>query len=162
MEKAPDEKEPSPTLTPNAENSTHFDPSEVNGTTPINYKRLQLLNRGTWNSRYEENKEVTHRQDNEAILDAVCGQLQLTDYQKKESKRILEDLDLQDIGKKVRLVAFGICVVVANRDARDGKRYHPQSPSLDPLFEDTRKSLKLSKTQTYSIMGILSQEIDNE
>jgi hypothetical protein len=58
-----------------------------------------LYNRGTWHDRREENKRVTHRQDNLAILDSLSGQLELTRFQKQKARRIYDKLDLQNLGK---------------------------------------------------------------
>lgn len=154
------EKEPSTVLTPETENATYFDSSEVKetnntGKTPVNYKRLQLLNRGTWDSRYEENKEVTHRQDNLAILDALSGQLELTDYQKQKARRIFDSLNLGKLGKPVRLIAFGVCIVVANDDVYNGCRYHPQMNEPDELFIEMADRLNFSTKQLHSVLGVV-------
>lgn len=155
MDDSIEETEPSPVLTPDTENATHFDPDDVHGSTSVNYERLRLYNRNTWKDRREENKEVTHRRDNLAILDAISGQLELTDYQKSEARRVFDDLDLGNLGKPARLIAFGVCIVVANDDVREGNRYHPQMNNPDELFEGMIDDLGFTESQIHSVIGIV-------
>jgi hypothetical protein len=160
MDDSPEETEPSTVLTPDSENATHFNPDEVEETTSygtsVNYQRLKLLNRGTWKSRYEENKEVTHRQDNLAIFDSISSQVELTDFQKKKARRTFDNFDLQDFGKPVKLVAFGVCAVVANDDVPNGSRYHPQMKKPDELFSDLAGELGFTESQLHSIIGVVN------
>lgn len=111
-----------------------------------------LYNRGTWKDRREENKRVTHRQDNLAILDSLSGQLDLSPYQKGEARRIFDELDLQNIGKSACLVAFGVCAVVANDDVRDGTRYWPTANETDDLFTEIATNLGFTENQQLSII----------
>ncbi len=156
MDDSIEEKEPSEVLTPDTENATHFDPDDVHGSTPINYKRLRLYNRNTWKDRREENKEVTHRQDNLAIYDALAGQLELTDYQKEKGRRIFDKLELEKLGKPARLIAFGVCAVVANDDVHDGSRYHPQMNNPDELFVEIMDNLDFTVSQLHSTIGVVN------
>lgn len=156
MEDSPTETEPSIVLTPDANDATHFDPDDVYGSTPINYSRLLLLNRGTWKSRWEENKEVTHRRDNMYILSAIASQLELTDYQKEEARNVFDEIELGEIGKPVRLVAFGVCAVVANEDVHDGCRYHPQMNDPCELFVHIADRLDFTTSQLHSIIGTVN------
>lgn len=158
-----EEKEPSQVITPDTENATHFNSNEVDdsnwkGPTSVNYQRLLLYNRNTWKSRYEENKEVTHRQDNLAILDALSGQLDLNSFQKKKARRVFDDIDLGDLGKPVRLIAFGVCVVVANEDVPDGSRYYPTMSEPDELFVSMADRLDFSEGQLHSVIGVVANE----
>lgn len=155
MDDSIEETEPSPVLTPDTENATHFDPDDVYGSPPVNYERLRLYNRNTWKDRREENKEVTHRRDNLAILDAISGQLELTDYQKSEARRIFDNLSLGDLGKPARLIAFGVCIVVANEDVRNGNRYHPQMNDPDDLFVNIIDQLGFTERQIHSVIGVV-------
>lgn len=150
------EKEPSHVLTPDTENATFFDPKEVNASTSVNYKRLRLYNRNTWKDRREENKEVTHRQDNFAIYDALAGQLELTDYQKEKGRRVFDRLELDDLGKPARLIAFGVCAVVSNDDVHGGSRYHPQMNNPDELFEHIIERLGFTIGQLHSVIGVVN------
>ncbi|QRD99703.1 hypothetical protein VOLN27_80 [Halorubrum virus VOLN27B] len=145
------EKQPPETITPDTENATYFDPNERNSESS-KYERLMLYNRGTWLGPGEENKRVTHRQDNLAILDSLAGQLELTNYQKSEARRIYDSLDLQDLGKPASLVAFGVCVVVANDDVHDGTRYWPTANDTCDLFSEIADNLGFTENQQLSII----------
>lgn len=157
------EREPSKVLTPDTENATHFNADEVDssfwkGPTSVNYKRLLIYNRNTWKSRYEENKEVTHRQDNLAILDAISGQLDLNKFQKDKARRIFEDINLGKLGKPARLIAFGVCTVVVNDDVPYGSRYHPQMTNPDETFVSLAESLGFTDNQLHSIVSVVENE----
>lgn len=156
MEDSPTETEPSIVLTPDANDATHFDLDDVHRSSPINYRRLLLLNRGTWKNRWEENKHVTHRRDNMRILDAISGQLELTDYQKKKARNLFDEIELGEIGKPVRLIAFGVCAIVANEDVPDGCRYHPQMNDPCELFVHIADRLDFTEAQLHSIIGKVS------
>jgi len=161
MDDSPTEKEPSEVLTPDTENATYFNYNEAEepnsySKTPVNYKRIQLLNRGSWHSRYEENKEVTHRRDNLAILDALSSQVELTNFQKKKARRIFDELELGKMGRSVRLVAFGVCAVVANDDVANGSRFHPQMKNSDELFEGLADRLGFTEGQLHTIIGVVN------
>lgn len=145
------EKQPPETITPDTENATYFDPNERNSESS-KFERLMLYNRGTWLGPGEENKRVTHRQDNLAILDSLSGQLELTSYQKSEARRIFDSLDLQDLGKPASLVAFGVCVVVANDDVYDGTRYWPTANDTCGLFSEIADNLGFTENQQLSII----------
>ncbi|AAL54950.1 hypothetical protein HfxHF1_215 [Halophage HF1] len=145
------EKQPPEALTPDTENATYFDPNERNST-PSKFRRLMLYNRGTWHDRREENKRVTHRQDNLAILDSLSGQLELSDFQKKKARRIYDKLDLQNLGKPACLVAFGVCAVVANDDVHDGTRYWPTANDTCDLFTEIADNLGFTQNQQLSII----------
>lgn len=161
MDDSPSETEPSTVLTPDTDNATYFDPNEVEETTnrkgtSVNHRRLRLYNRGTWKDRREENKKVTHRQDNLAILDALSSQLELTSFQKTKARTIFGNLELGQLGKPARLVAFGVCAVVANDDVPDGSRYHPQMNDPDDVFEHIADRLEFTERQLHSIIGVIT------
>ncbi|UBF19282.1 hypothetical protein HRTV-17_gp83 [Halorubrum phage HRTV-17] len=145
------EKQPPEVITPDTENATYFDPNERNADSD-KFKRLMLYNRGTWLGPGEENKKVTHRQDNLAILDSLSGQLELTPFQKEKARRIYDSLDLQDLGKPACLVAFGVCALVANDDVHDGTRYWPTANDTCELFENIAGNLGFTENQQLSII----------
>lgn len=153
MEDSIEQLEQSIVLTPDANNETYFDPTDVNGTSSINYERLRLLNRGTWLDRREENKEVTHRRDNMSVLNSISGQVELTDFQKQKARRLFERLDLREIGKSVEIVAFAVCAVVANDDVHHGSRYHPRMVNPDREFAHIADRLEFTETQLHSIIA---------
>lgn len=145
------EKEQSEVISPDTKNATYFHPEESNR--QAHFERLRSYNRGTWKDRREENKEVTHRIDNLAIFDALSGQLDLTDYQTQEARCFFDNLELGQLGKPTRLVAFGVCAVVANEDVPDGTRYHPSHVDPDPYFQRVVDDLEFSESQLHSIIG---------
>lgn len=155
------EKQPSDVLTPDTPNATYFDPNEVPDThvegnpRVVNYDRLRSFNRNTWKDRREENKQVTHRQDNLAILDCISTQLELNSFQKKKARRIFDSLDLQDIGKKAKLVAFGVCVVVANDDYSETNRYYPTRNDSPERFDNLAGKLGFTERQIQSVIGVV-------
>jgi len=148
---SPKEKHPPETITPDTENATYFDPNERNNN-PSKFRRLMLYNRGTWKDRREENKKVTHRQDNLAILDSLAGQLDLTRFQKEKARRVFDALELGKLGKSVSLVAFGVCTLVANDDVPNGTRYWPTSNNTCSLFESIADDLGFTENQQLSII----------
>ncbi len=156
MDDSIEETEPSDVLTPDTDNATYFDPDEVTGSTPVNYSRLRLYNRNTWKNRWEENKEVTHRRDNLAVLDSISGELELSDYQKSKARRVFDNLQLGELGKPAKLIAFGVCAVVANDDVRDGSRFHPQMNNPDDLFVDLADRLEFTTKQLHSVIGVVN------
>ena len=137
------EEEMPSVLTSETENATNINYNEAsyedqpdkyrNYGTP-KYKRLSLYNRG-WNGPNRENKEVTHRQDNLAVFDALAGQLELTSYQKTKGKATIDKLDLQRIVRSIDLVALCACILVANDDVVDGYRYWPRANNADADFQ---------------------------
>lgn len=161
MDETTIETEPSPVLTPDTENATYFDPSEVNESTSVNYRRLRLYNRNTWHDRREENKPVTRRRDNLAILDALSGQLDLTDYQKDKARRTFDQLHIKDIGEPVQLIAFCVCTVVANEDVPDGYRFYPQMNDPDELFVEIADNLDFTVSQLHRVISLVSGERHN-
>jgi hypothetical protein len=156
------ESEPSEVITPDTQNATYFDPNDceapmkVPNDRTVDYNRLRLYNRNTWTDRREENKEVTHRQDNLAIYDAISSHVELNSYQKSQGRKLFDRLDLGDIGKSARLVAFGVCVVVANDDVPGGSRYHPNMKNPSGLFHSLSQELGFEKNQLLSIIGIIN------
>lgn len=154
MEYETTEELPPDYLTPNTENATFFKPEESND--PEHFDRLRLYNRGTWKDRREENKAVTHREDNLAILNAIACQLDLPKFQKSEAQRIFDQLDLQRIGKKASVVAFGVCLIVANQYCPRGKRYWPTGNNTDTEFERIADDLGLNTSRQLSIIHVVN------
>lgn len=164
---SPDEKSPPVTTTGDTENSTHFHSNEGPTTSedhryalPMKtWERRKMLNEGTWNGPKRENKEVTHRQDNLHIYDAIACQLDLTAYQKERGRGVYDDLPLGDLGRPVKQYAFAVCIAVANADA-EGKRYWPveNKQDNDPLFAEFGESLDLTlREQLSALMKVKSR-----
>lgn len=147
------EREPSEVLTPDCSNATFFNPEESNH--PQKFEMFRLYNRNTWKDRREENKEVKYRQDNLAILDAISSQLSLNDFQKAEARRFFDRIHIHDVGKSVKLIAFGICTIVVNEDVPNGSRYHPHMEDPDDQFESLIDELGFTESQVHSILGFI-------
>lgn len=152
---SPSEKVPPEVITPDTKNATFFNPDESN--TEQRFKLLRFYHRGTWKDRRTENKKVRHRQDNLAIYDALSSQLTLTDWQKKKGRRIFDGLDLQLLGKSARLVAFGVCILVANDDVVDGTRYWPNASDTDEEFTQIKDNLDFRDSQVLSIISLVDR-----
>jgi len=130
-------------LTAATGNATNINPNDAQTEKQRKkFSRLSKYNRGIWNGPRRENKKVTRRQDNLAIFDSLAGQLELTNYQKKEGRRVLDALDLRKIGKSVDLIAFSVCVLVANDDVPDGYRYWPRAKNADSDFRRVAGNLR--------------------
>lgn len=121
-----DEEEREPLTAPDTENRTHFhakdaeDYPRADGSEKQSerYKRQAQLNTGLWNGRWE-NKEQLHRQDNLARFDALSSALDLTDFQKERSRHLFDEFPLGTFGYSVDIVAFSICILVAEEDGRE-------------------------------------------
>lgn len=123
------------------------------------WNRRKMLNEGMWNGPFRENKEVTHRQDNLHIYDAISCQLDLTPYQKERGRAIYDELPLGELGRPVEQYAFAVCIAVANVDA-EGKRYWPtdKKNDNDTLFASFGEDLGLSlRDQLSALMKVKSR-----
>lgn len=160
MHRINDEEVPT-VLTSTTENATNINPNDASTEKQREkFSRLSKYNRGTWNGPRRENKEVTLHQDNLAIFDALGGQVDLTDYQKKKGRRILTRLDLPNIGKSVNLIAFSICALVANDDVHDGYRYWPTAKDTDEVFERVAESINYGEDAILSGMRTVDARRD--
>lgn len=147
-------------LTSATENATNIIPKEASYEdqpakyrdygTPT-YEKFSHYNRG-WNGPKRENKEVNRNQDNLAIFDALAGQVELTDYQKAEGRRILTQLDLPNLGRSVDLVAFSVCILVANDDVHDGHRYWPTANDTCSEFTQIAENIGYDSNTILSVM----------
>lgn len=154
------EEEVPSVLTSETENATNIYPSDASYEDQPDkyrnygkpkYERLSLYNRG-WNGPNRENKQVTHRQDNIAVFDALAGQLELTSYQKQRGKATLDDLDLRRIGRSIHLVALCVCILVANDDVVDGYRYWPRANNADADFQRVVDDIEFDLDTILSMM----------
>lgn len=149
----PNDEEVPTVLTSATENATNINPNDASSEKQRKkFSRLTKYNRGIWNGPRRENKEVTLSQDNLAIFDALAGQVGLTDYQKKEGRRILQRLNLGKLGRSVSLVAFSICALVANDDVPDGHRYWPTAKDTDDEFSRVADGLSYRDETVLSVM----------
>lgn len=167
MHRTNDEEVPS-VLTSATENATNINSNEASyDDQPAKYRdygipkyqKFSRYNRG-WNGPKRENKEVNRNQDNLAIFDALAGQVELTNYQKKKGRRTLSRLDLPKLGRSVDLVAFSLCALVANDDVHDGHRYWPTEKDTDEPFERVAGGLKHDEDTILGMMLTLDARRD--
>lgn len=95
-----------------------------------NYDRLELLNRGFWNGKWEK-KERLHPNDDWRLAHALMCQLELTDFQKRRFHYLFWKLDRQDLGLATEKVVFGVCMLVC---WEDGRRASPRQKPWDVEF----------------------------
>ena len=151
VERARNDAEVPEPLTSRTENATNINPKDASTKKQRKkFSRLSKYNRGIWNGPRREKKEITRRQDNIAIFDSLASQLELTSYQKKKGRRTLDRLDLRRVGLPTNLIAFSICVLVANDDVPDGYRYWPRANNTDADFR------RVSKNFPHDVDSILS------
>lgn len=122
-----DEDELEPLTAPDTENRTHFHAEDLDEvtfradsgeSTESMYRRLAMLNTGLWNGKWE-NKEALHRSDNLGLFDAIASSMDLTDYQHRRARHLFDKFPLGTFGYEARIVAFVICVLVAEEDGRE-------------------------------------------
>lgn len=156
------EREPPNVITSDTSNATKLQPKEAKPKDSAKFRRFRAYNRGTWNGPKRENKEVVHRQDNLHRYDCLSSSLSLTDHQKSKGRTILDQLPLGKLGRPIDDVIFGICVVVANEDVRNGSRYYPNPEAAgDVQFEKVAGSLGLDRSAQLSIIETVRKKYNN-
>lgn len=167
-----DESEAEPLTDPDTDNRTKFHPGDadhdqkhrLDGTATFeqHYSRLARHNTGVFNGKWaDENKRA--RQDKLALFDALAGQLELTDYQKKTGRQVFDNLNLRDLstpdGIDSPLVAVMVAAVVARRD---GRMYHPlaNEESNDDLFTDLLDDLGYGDGLLHSSFGKINYQVE--
>ena len=119
------------------------------------YKHLNELNSG-WNTglNWYNNRLNTYQMAKDAI-NAISGQLDLTDKERSRARDHYVNLDREKLGLKAQLVAYCVCAyVVENNDRNQNRRCHPNVPdeATDDLFQEVADSIgfrKKSITKTY-------------
>jgi len=153
MKKSDDEMQASNSVISDLENATVIRSDEAPPNKRAKFSRFQKHNRDTWNGPERENKEVKRRQSNLHRYDAISSSLELTPYQRKRGREIIDDLGIKDIGLRLDVIAFGLCILLANDDVRNGKRYYPNNGAADDLlFEEMADTLDLSQPKQASIL----------
>jgi len=138
--------QPPDVLSSDTPNQTMIHPLDAPPEQREKYKRFRAYNTGAWNGPRRENKEIVHRQDDLHLYDAISGQLDLTPYQKKRGRCLLDTFSIGDYtapGRSAKSVIFALCIVVANADVPDGTRYwpHPDAASNDLQFEEVAEDI---------------------
>ena len=111
---------------------------------------LSLLNTGMY-ARGRTDQEKIRRADNLAIFDAIAGQLELTDWQKRYGRAVVDNLNLREIGHPVEGVVFAVCALTVRRDRRF---YHPNrdDENNDSEFLRLKDDLSLSDRNVRSLI----------
>lgn len=147
-----DEEKEEPTVTPDTENATHFHAIEAPPDQRKKFKRFHGYNSGVYNGEWQDNAAL-RRLDNLALYDAVAGQLELTDFQKRTGKELFDGFNQAHLGYTTTLVAFSTCAYVCRKD---GRIYHPErsdenNDSLFVAFEsdvpETKKQIRAGFTK---------------
>lgn len=134
-----DERKPTPFSEANTENATKFHVKEA-----VDEQQDRLENetyhelRKRWQrfKGYQDglrswkwaNKPKLFQQDNDAIFEAIAGQLDLTPWQKERGRYLFRTVHFPTYSPYYTVVdiAFYVCVLVANGDYRgDGWIYYP-------------------------------------
>jgi len=125
-----DESESEPLTELDTENNTKFHAFEGTNPSddPYKWKRLSLVNTGAADSFGNRDEATSRLQDRLASWDAIAGEnnLDLTDYQKAEGRRLIEDIDLRRLGGRLFLACFCVASHVVREDTRSERVYHPR------------------------------------
>lgn len=134
-----DESQPEPIVSPDTDNATQFHPDEAPPELREQFERFERYNSGLYNGDWVDKAKI-RRIHNLAIFDAISGQLELTEYQKRRGRQIFDRINLRRFGHPVELVAFCVCMWVARED---GRLYHPKrsSENNDTLFAELADDL---------------------
>ena len=156
-----EERQPPEVLTSDTNNATTIDPSEAPGNKKYKFRKFRAYNTGTWNGPKRENKEVIYRQDRLHRYDSISTSLSLTDYQKSRGRKFIDDIDFEEMGIRVDVIIFGVCVLVANDDVRDGKRYYPDPHAAnDRCFQKVADSIDLEAREQRKVTEKVRDKIN--
>ncbi|QCC48117.1 hypothetical protein [Halobellus limi] len=145
-----DENEEEPTITPDGDNATKFHPDEAHESAQSHYRVLARYNSGIY-TRGRTDQEKIRRIDNLAVFDAIAGQLELTDWQKRYGRSVVDNLNLREIGHPVEAVVFAVCALTVRRDRR---YYNPDrsDENNDSEFLRLKAELDLSDKKIRSLI----------
>ena len=133
-----DEAQPEPVTSHDTPNATKFHPDDYDGPTEDrldgtrsleqHYSRLAEQNVGIYTYKWGDNTKL-RPQDNLAILDAIMGQVELTDYQKRIARTEMDNALLSKWsspnGVDAILVGICICAIILRNDWHSDRFYHP-------------------------------------
>lgn len=118
-----------------------------------NYKRLELVNRGFWNGKWER-KENLHPDDDWRLAHAIMCQLEMTGYQKRRFHHLFWKLDRGEIGLSTEKVTFGVCMVVCWEDGRKA------SPAQKPWDSEFRRfATEQGYQKPHSLFGKMESKL---
>ncbi|TQQ81888.1 hypothetical protein [Halonotius roseus] len=167
-----DEESSEPLTNSDTNNATKFHPDDatyesrtrLDGTATFeqHYTRLRSHNDGIYTGKWADKAQLRD-QDNNAVFDAIAGQLELSPFQKAIGRTEFGTLNLRDLsspaGIDTPLVAIMVAAVVARRD---GRGYHPaRSPaSNDDLFTALLSELGYTNGLVHSAFGKVQYRLD--
>lgn len=159
------EKQPPDVIASDTDNRTTIFPKEAPPDKQHQFERFKAYNTGLWNGPRRENTELMNRQDDLHLFDSIAGQVDLTPYQKKRGRHLLDQFSIGEYtapGRDAASVVFGLCVLIANEDVEAGTRYwpHPEAASNDVAFERVADSLTAHWTDLVSIIMRMGNRLE--
>lgn len=163
-----DENEEEPLTSPDTPNRTRLNPSE--GKSPSQdygpgkyWERLSRLNTGVVDSFGTADTKHQRRQERLAAFDAVAGQLELTSWQKREGRRIMETLRVGSggLGIDLYLASFTLAAYVVREDSASTRTYHPRRADRNNcrLFLDVANDLGLDPNRIHSVLNRMEEHV---
>jgi len=128
-------------------------------TTRERFKRLDLLNQGAYNGKWE-NKELVGYRLNDWGIRSVASQVELLPWQTTKASAYIHSLQLDKWGENASLVMFGICSLIVNEGSSDVRKTYPDCADRDPLFEKIQLSFGITDTEVRRIYQKLKQHFD--
>jgi hypothetical protein len=181
-----DENKREPITASDTPNATKFDPDEVSEPTSkigrdallLNrncrtrqkeFKIFKWINKDRGDRRKRSNNTLLHRSmDRKHRFDAIAGQLDLTDHQKRVGRRLRDSQCLRRMGCEDQYTAFCLCVFIcrygkyATRTPEESRRiYHPtRSPeNNDARFVKLAERLCLDEQTIAKVMGRMANRL---
>ena len=105
-----------PITSSDTDNATTFHPAEAPPELRRLYERLFKYNIG--DTRTWSDHEALRKRDNLALYDAISSQVDLTKDQRRRGRELFDRLNVRRIGYGAELVAFCVCIHVAEQDGR--------------------------------------------
>jgi len=169
-----DEEQSEPLTSPDTNNATKFHPDDsthdsdfrLDGTATHeqHYSRLASHNAGIYNGKWAD-KTKLRENDNKAVFDAIAGNLELTDHQKRIGRIEYANLDLQELSTPGGIDATLVAIITAAVVVReDGRLYHPAKAeeSNDALFLRLLDELEYDSGVIHSAYGKVTFRMDSQ
>lgn len=124
------------------------------------YGRLAVANSLDFNGKWKQRRRET-RKNASAILDAIAGQMQLTDFQKRKAHRLFSDLPSEyNESRPTALLALVIAALAARED---GRSYHPNqcasTSNITNNFTKIASELGFSYSRVYGCWQSVKHEV---
>ena len=154
---------------PDTDNATHFLADDVDKGEywPADFlylhKRthfayLKDFNEGCRNGPKRYNDPLVTREAGRDLIDALSGQLDMTSTQRNHVQRYFTNLDRGELGLRLELVGYCLCMVIVEQDEQNQhRRCHPNVPDRkkDDLFQSLANSLNLTEREIRKTYGKL-------